>query len=203
MEFVVDVLKGGLSIIIALSPFLIPQIREFAIKRYQHSLDKILEDRKAQNDRKNYISKVRFDKEFEMYQELSEKNLTMVYSIGETVYVIRGLLTEPEEIDRHKEKVRNAIYSAELITKRYAPFIDENIFDQYHELQNQATTIFSLFKFWCRNDNSIFKTKGVRYNREDAYKAIEEKQKAFSDLSDSIIREMRDYLNSLTIEDNR
>lgn len=112
-------------------------------------------------------------------------------------------LTEPEEIDRHKEKVCDAINSAELITKRYAPFIDENIFNKYREIQNQATTIFSLFKFWCRNENSIFITKGVRYNREDAYKAIEEKQISLSELSDSIIREMRDYLNSLTIEDNR
>ncbi len=115
----------------------------------------------------------------------------------------RGLLTKDDEIAEHKEKVCKAINSAEFTTKRYAPFIDEKLFSMYSELQKQAVSIFSLFKFWCRNDNSNFVTGGVTYNRDTAYAAIEEKQKVLSELSDNIIREMRNYLNSLTIVEDK
>ncbi len=74
MQFIISIFQNVASIGIVILPLLIPQVREFIIKKFQHSLDKALEDRKTLNDRKNYISKVRFDKEFEMYQELSENS---------------------------------------------------------------------------------------------------------------------------------
>ena len=53
----------------------------------------------VKNERGTHISKQRFDKEFEIYQELSEKNLTAVYDAGTVVPIVRGMYDdEPEMI---------------------------------------------------------------------------------------------------------
>ena len=52
-------------------------------RKYQLQLDEKLETVKTALNKKEYISKTRFDAEFRMYQELSEKNIAMVYCAGE------------------------------------------------------------------------------------------------------------------------
>ena len=63
---VYDILKEAGGILLALSPLLSSHVRDFVAKKIQLSFDKALEDKKSINERKNYISKVRFDREFEL-----------------------------------------------------------------------------------------------------------------------------------------
>ena len=65
---------GGISGIIILAvKFASNIIAKRLEERYTLRLNKELEEYKSTLENKNYISNVRFDREFEMYQELSEK----------------------------------------------------------------------------------------------------------------------------------
>lgn len=192
---------GGISGVIVLAvKFASNMIAKRLEERYTLKLNKELAEYKSALENKKYISNVRFDREFEMYQELSEKNLTMVYNIGESVFVVRGLYDDnPSRILKHLEKVYESLNIAEFTTKKYAAFIDEELFDKFQELQKQTKIICKLFNFWCTGDNAIYSLQNEKYTRETAKNAIEEKQKTLSNLSDSIIKDMRNYLDNLTI----
>ena len=64
-EWIADILKQAAGVLLAISPLLNSGIRDLVVKKFQLSFDKAPENRKAINDRKNYTSKTRFDKEFE------------------------------------------------------------------------------------------------------------------------------------------
>jgi len=98
----------------------------------------------SESRKKEYVSKVKFDKEFEIYQELSEKNLSMVYAIGElyqfVIYIlcINSLPEKDRKVDQepmydpekrrkkadflHK-KACSKLNRADFSNKKYAPFI--------------------------------------------------------------------------------
>lgn len=63
-EWIIDILKQAAGVLLAVSPLLNSSIRDFVAKKIQLSFDKALENNKALNERKNYISKAKFDKEF-------------------------------------------------------------------------------------------------------------------------------------------
>ncbi len=192
---------GGISGIIILAvKFSSNVIAKRLEERYTLRLNKELEEYKSALENKNYISNVRFDREFEMYQELSEKNITLVYGIGEAVLILRGLYKEePDRIDKHIDNLCISLNNAELTTKKYAAFIDEELFNKFHELQEQATDICMLFNFWNMNTDGVLNLKEEKYTRETAKEAIEKKQKVLSNLSDAIIKDMRNYLNHLVV----
>ncbi len=75
----IDIVKQTVSILLAVSPLLVPQVRDFVAKSVQLSFDKALENKKTLNERKNYISKVKFDKEFQIYTQLSEYIFDLIF----------------------------------------------------------------------------------------------------------------------------
>lgn len=79
---------GGLIILVI--KFSTNLIAERLSQKYQLSLQKELEKYKAGVENKTYISKARFNREFSMYQDLCEKNITMVYDMGTAVMITRG-----------------------------------------------------------------------------------------------------------------
>ena len=154
----------------------------------------------AKNDRGTYISKAKFDKEFEIYQELSEKNLNAVYAAGDVVPIVRGLYDdEPEKIQEHIEQMCAIINDAEFSNKKYAPFINKEIYQSYKELENMIRDIFTMFKFWKQKSDFSFLFKGQSYKNSDARKYIEDKQKEVSKLSDKILDNVREYLSNLDV----
>lgn len=129
---------GGIgAIIVGVIQFSANRIAERLSQKYEVKLQKELEQYRATLDSKRYISQVRFDKEFEMYQDLSEKNLRMVYDIGQAVKIVRGLYNNNDDIIKHVQCLVNSLNDAEFTTKRYAAFIDEGLFSKYHELQKK------------------------------------------------------------------
>lgn len=55
MSKFLDVLIENAGWITAIIAFSIPPVRDFVIKKFQLSIDKVLEDKKSLNERKNYI----------------------------------------------------------------------------------------------------------------------------------------------------
>lgn len=124
---------GGVAgLIILVVKFASNVIAERLSQKYQISLEKELESHKSKLDSKNYISKARFDREFAMYQELAEKHMTMVYDMGAAVMITRG--AKYPGYEKTSDFVHLALKhlgEAEMMNKRYAPFISKEIFENY------------------------------------------------------------------------
>ena len=82
--------------------------------------------------------------------------------------------------------------------KRNAPFISKPIYESYKELGKLAYEAISMFSLWSEfeetNSNKI-KYNNREYTKAEALKELEERQKKVSNLSDSILDEVRNYLN--------
>lgn len=195
---------GGLIILVI--KFSSNLIAERLSQKYQLSLQKELEKYKAGVENKTYISKARFDREFSMYQDLCEKNITMVYDMGAAVMITRG--AKYPGVSSTQEFIHLAaqhIDNADMLNKRYAPFIAKEIFESYNELGKQAFSIISLLDLWDRfqtENHTTLNYNGTDYEKDKAKDEIEAKQKIISKLSDDILDKLRDYLSSLdTLED--
>lgn len=200
-EWIVDILKQAAGMLLAASPLLNSSIRDLVAKKIQLSFDKALENNKAVNDRKNYISKTRFDKEFEIYQVLSEKQISLVYDCGRSVILARGKYENTDECEQFFEQFNTHINDADVYLKRYAPFISQQIFEKYRVLDRKATKLLklSIVRFQCREVKGGFKINDEEYTLESSKKIIETMQKEISNLSDDIIEYVRKYLNSLDV----
>ena len=181
-------------------------IAERLSQKYQLSLQKELEKYKAGVENKTYISKARFNREFSMYQDLCEKNITMVYDMGAAVMITRG--AKCPGVSSTQEFIHLAtqhIDDADILNKRYAPFIAKEIFENYKELGEQAFSIISLLDLWDRvqtENHTTLNYNGTDYEKNKAKDEIEAKQKIISKLSDDILDKLRDYLSSLdTLEE--
>ena len=195
---------GGLIILVI--KFSSNLIAERLSQKYQLSLQKELEKYKAGVENKTYISKARFNREFSMYQDLCEKNITMVYDMGAAVMITRG--AKCPGVSSTQEFIHLAaqhIDNADMLNKRYAPFIAKEIFENYKELSEQAFSIISLLDLWDRfqtENHTTLNYNGTDYGKDKAKDEIEAKQKIISKLSDNILDKLRDYLSSLdTLEE--
>lgn len=175
-------------------------------RKYQLQLDEKLETVKTALNKKEYISKTRFDAEFRMYQELSEKNIAMVYCAGEAVVIVRGAPYSSQEIESFVAKFCDELNDAEMTNRRYAPFIEERIYERYLMLEKKATEIFLLIKAWkqfnASDDFKIEISDRTYQSSLELKKAIEEKQKVLSDESNALLKELRQHLNSLDVLDD-
>ena len=73
-------------------------------KKYQHLLDEKLEAHKSVLDKKNYISKVRFDTEFSIYRSLSGKLLEMCYETSMILPRLDEVPVNPQEREQEYKK---------------------------------------------------------------------------------------------------
>lgn len=199
-EWIADILKQAAGVLLAISPLLNSGIRDLVVKKFQLSFDKALENRKAMNDRKNYISKTRFDKEFEIYQALSEKQISLVYGCSELVVYARKKY-DIADCTKFLEQFVLDSRDTSICLRRYAPFISQQIYDKYHTLDIKATALFELVYGYFKNktENGSFTINGKEYTLGSSLKEIEERQKEIASLSDEIIKHVREYLDSLDV----
>ena len=165
----------------------------------------------VKGDTKNHISKARFDKEFEIYQELSEKNLSMAYDVGKITIDIKMILNSNfnEEVysdtnfDKNVEELCNHCNDADFSNKKYAPFIDKHIFEEYKQLYKKCDMAFCHAKYIMqyRKTDITFWHQEKTYDKKSSAKTIISIQKEVSELSDKILDELRDYLKSLDVKE--
>jgi hypothetical protein len=144
-----DVWKISLLLIVSLGGFsgiltLIIQFSSNIIadrlsQKYQLKMNRKFESYKKNLDKKTYISKVRFDKEFEIYQELSEKVLTMVFKFAELARAVSLEQEEDEEVIRIVWQAAVESYNeANITTRKFAPFIRKSIYDLFTQLGDKC-----------------------------------------------------------------
>lgn len=203
---------GGVSGIIILAvKFTSGIIADRLEKKYELKLQKELENYKLHNRKKEYVSKARFDRAFAMYQELSEKHITMVYDAGEAVLVARGIYEDEDNrnsmVGDFIERFCEHCNEAQVSNKRFAPFISKEIFDKYCEIEQLGSTIFSLTKDWNAfvtkkyPETIQLKKQGkiIQMTQQSVREELEANQKKLSKASDEILDILRNYLSNLDI----
>ncbi|MFR6102644.1 MAG: hypothetical protein ACLUO8_09350 [Christensenellales bacterium] len=142
---------GGAGIIIlGVVKFTSDMIAERLSKRYEIKLNKKLEAFKAGINKKTYISRARFDTEFQIYRELSESVLSMI----ECTYWLfpSGLDHLPSDKEEEKKiyierynKARDAISLAQKSIRANAPFIPSDFYAKFEELSKLCLSLNAAF----------------------------------------------------------
>lgn len=178
-----------------------------------HISKKSLQKSQSSLDAKTYISKTRFDAEFRMYQELSEKNIAAVYCTGEAVVIMRSMRNteydeedapySAEEIKQFIARFCDAMNDASKANRRYAPFISKEMYDKFFSIEKKADEIFILTKAWkdyYAGETFLFSTHGSKYqNQKEIEIAVEKKHQVLSDELKVLTNDLRDYLRNLDV----
>lgn len=159
---------GGIAI--AVIKFSSNIIAERISAKYENKLEQALEKYKTELSKKEYVSQVRFDAEFEIYRTLSKEFSTAVKNIS--LMIPDGMAYFPADEDKRKEyennnyvNANNAIVMAQDALYANGAFISEDLYNKYNE-------ILAL----CGQQLNAFQR---RFNV--AYFASQEKKETFTD----------------------
>lgn len=211
---------GGAGVIILkVANFLAEKVAERLNAKYQLKLDEELEKYKSKLERKTYVSQVRFDKEFSIYTDLSEKTISAVFSTANIVVLFHNGLS-PADFEEQKKEIIEKFNAANKTLNQYAPFIDEELYEQYSKIYSKFISLLNLYTYWERTVNNcgrdyttaiailtpyIDTVLGNAEKEPESYtlRQLEETiirtRNDISNESDEIIKKVRTYLNSLDV----
>ena len=171
------------------------------IEKQKSEFTKEIEILKAKNEKLNYISKTQFEKEFKIYQELSEPIFDMFFDVLKLFPM--GLDYVPEdEAERKKfyeKRYNNAMDNLLVFQKKlyiYAPFIPKHIYDMFDNFRVEARKQVNWYPdFILYPDRETIQE--LRDEKRKCWQRTEELQNQYED----IINKLRNYLQSLKIMD--
>lgn len=128
---------GGIAI--AVIKFSSNIIAERISVKYENKLEQALEKYKTELSKKEYVSQVKFDAEFEIYRTLSKGFSTGVKNIS--LMIPDGKAYFPTDKDKRKEyennnyvNANNAIVMAQDALYANGAFISEDLYNKYNEI---------------------------------------------------------------------
>ena len=178
---------GGVSgIILAVIKFSSNIIADKLSKKYELKFNKELEKYKTHLDSKIYITKVRFDKEFELYQQLSRNFFLMIEKIY-SLYPLIGSRYADESLQTASNKIifkeaKDATIEAQKSINSYAAFITKDFYDKYNKILQECRGLLGLY-----NPETQPKT--------ESFVVMENTIKMFEDLNGNL----REYLSKLEV----
>lgn len=131
---------GGLGVIFtAAIKFSSDCIAKRLAEKYSLKLNKELEAYKSSLENKTYISKTKFDAEFEIYRSLSKSFFEMIKDISTMIPSGLSIQIADEQKQREHENELYNVASKSCVTAQdilngNAPFIPEDLFNQYTEI---------------------------------------------------------------------
>lgn len=162
-------------------------------------------------EKKNHIIKTRFDKEFEIYQELSANILAIVFSSKDVVKLLdrmigydnNEILKVLNDIKVCDETFTKCILQADYINRRYAPFIPKEMFSCFLSLIDKANDMNDYAKRLPYMDTETCKLaiNDKFIDRWEVKRAIIVKQEELSNLSDETFEIVRKYLSGEKIKE--
>ena len=115
-------------------------IAERLQKKYDLKLNEELERYKANIDNKIYISKTKFDAEFNIYRSLSKAFFDMVKNIS--ILIPRGVVYLPADPKKQREfdeehylTAKKSLVIAQDELNSNAPFIQERFYNEYESIR--------------------------------------------------------------------
>ncbi len=200
VEIVLGVLAGvgGISgILLAGIKLSVNTIAKRLEEKYTLRLNKELERYKSNLDNKIYISKAKFDAEFEIYRELSKAFFEMVKNISILIPTGFTLVpADPEEKKEYDKKIyKEAMQStvkAQDILNGNIPFISEEIYNAYTEILKLCRQQLNAFE---RRWNLSYLSPNKEELTTEEYERTDEINQKFSETNNKI----RKYIEKLDI----
>ena len=205
MDLIIEALKNNRALwvtatvtgVFAIIISILDAVWLFIQRRKQLKYDKQLEKYKHIADKKNYVSKVRFDVEFGIYRELSQAFSKAIEGVhGIIPYGVAYYPNDEEESDSYKKHLfaefAKASYSAQSTLFANAPFISKEIYDKFNEILDLIRTQSEVYNE--ANFNTTVSNAEGQITEEDSNRTalIDEK-------FDALMNEIRDYLSNLEI----
>lgn len=189
---------GGIGgIIIAVVKFSADKIAERMNEKFKASLSMELEKYKSELTKKEYVSKTRFETEFQIYRELSGAFFDLVRGVNSIIAY--GYHTVPADENDRKQyddenyiKTRKLLVDAQDLLQKNAPFITESLYDSFDEILKLSRMQVSVIEERY-NVGNFFKDKGVP--KTEDY----QRTKEILDKHQALQKELRDYLAKLEV----
>ena len=191
---------GGIGgIVIAVVKFSSDMIASRLSAKYENRLQKEMEKFKTELSKKEYVSKARFDTEFEIYRELSQSFCGMVKDIS--VMIPAGFSWKPaEEEDQKKyenkcyEAATDSVVKAQDALYSNAAFIPQQFFESFEEILKLCKKQINVFTFRYNVLSLQTEKEKCSLSPED-YNRTEEINKKWIEH----INKIREYLASLDV----
>ena len=190
---------GGVSGIIILvikfsSNFIAKRLQE----KYSLKLNKELEKYKSGLENKTYISKTKFDVEFEIYRELSKAVSNVVRDSSLMISIFAIVPADIEERKQHDTKLYNStidsLIKAQNILHSNIPFVSSMIVEKYEEILNLCTLQCRAFaRRWNLSFRGSYEEKSILDDKD--YERTKEINKKFKQINETV----RSYLSNLDV----
>ncbi len=191
-EVLGSIASGG-AIVMAISSWLgkvwANRIMAKETAEYKERLERLCKEL----ERKNYVSKVRFDAEFAIYRELNDSTAEMIRT-SYWLYPDGGDIV-PEDEDKLKEiykqrfkEASQAHNNAVRILGANCAFISEDIYDSFLEIANLCSTQISSYSFDIKHD----------FHGKSSQKCHERTDEIF-EKNKLLQRQLREYLKTLDV----
>ena len=193
---------GGCGfIVVSLSSWLGKVWAERLMVRETAKFREELERLTKQLERKNYVSKVRFDAEFAIYRDLSAAFLEVVHAqnvlfpISLIDYVPKDKQEQKAFYTQRADKCGEAYNNALKQLYRNAPFIDEHIFDQFDKISRSVWAQLTSYPMFFISDEASQNRKDLK----DDFKECTQRTQDINDDMDKLISDLRAYLKKLDV----
>lgn len=191
-------------------------INKFADK-YRVKYEKELEGYKSEiNSRLNkldkieekalYISKVNYDNEYKIYMEIWSK---LIECINSTLWLYpRGIENVPvdeKKLEMYKEDKYNDFREKYMeynqCIEKYAPFYQKEFYNILKEIKEICFHIgdqYKMYEFDVKYNESFVACRDLKMSIEER-KELDEKQKKLTELRETLLEKIRDYLDKLKL----
>ena len=188
---------GGIgAIMVSVIVFTSKWIAKDLSKRYELKLNKELERYKAGIDNKIYISKTKFDTEFQLYRQLSKSFMDMVKEISQLFPIFtRNGKDDYDKYKRQYDETLTKVINAQDELRESAAFISVDLYNMFIEIESlckQQLNDFIDFKLASNaNDTQV----ELRDDYMNAYKQTRKIEEKF----EKLLENMRDYISRLDV----
>lgn len=169
--------------------------------KYENKLEQALEKYKTELSKKEYVSQVRFDAEFEIYRTLSKEFSTAVKNIS--LMIPDGIAYSPADEEKRTEyenkiyvDANNAVVVAQDVLYANGAFISEELYNKYNEILTLCSQQLNAFQ---RRYNVLYfasQEKKENYTDKEYERTTKIKEK-WLDLNNCV----REYISKLEVID--
>ena len=204
---VIAALGGGCFIVVALSSWLGKVWANRLMAKETAKFREDLERLAKQLERKNYVSKVRFDAEFAMYRELIDKSIKMIEATLDlhpngVVYTSheQRLPKEIQENNVERFHVASEAYNAAYkVILQNAAFISLEMYEEFESLRKLCLWYNGAFMDYYCCENSSITREG---NLED-FNTFRKTPDEIRTKRTILLAHLREYLSNLDVMDEK
>lgn len=191
---------GGIGAVITIViKFCSSFIAEQLMKKYENKLQKDLEKYKSGLDNKIYITKAKFDAEFELYRNLSSsffeavKAVTRMIPAGYAIYPVDKEDRKKFENELYDKASASTVVAQDILCCNTA-FIPKELYEKYNEILGLCRQQVGRFEDRWNVNYLATQEERESFTHED-FQCSRKILEKFSSLND----ELRDYLSKLDI----